>query len=310
MSELQEKGVVCVLLATFNGAAHLDEQLVSLEDQAYPNIDVIVSDDGSTDGTLDRLAEWRGRWSKGRFEIHAGPRCGFAENFRSLIVNLPDSCTYVAFCDQDDIWEADKLSRAISWLAKTDGPCLFCSRTLAISEEGIPLKPSWLFTRPPSFSNALVQSIAGANTMVMNRAAAELVAEASRRTSFVSHDWWCYLVVSGAGGTVCFCPDPLVRYRQHTANQVGANIGLSGGLSRVRRLLRGQFRGWMEINLAGLMAIRDLLEPDAQRMVQAFEKARSGNAFNRVRQLRRTGVYRQTRRGTWFLYVAAACGWL
>lgn len=310
MSELQEQGVVCVLLATFNGAAHLDEQLGSLEDQDYPAIDVIVSDDGSTDGTLERLAVWRARWRKGRFEIRSGPRLGFAENFRSLIINLPDDCTYVAFCDQDDIWEADKLSRAVAWLAGAEKPRLFCSRTLAVSEDGVPLGPSALFTRPPAFRNAIVQSLAGANTMVMNRTAAELVVEASRRTAFVSHDWWSYLVVSGAGGEICFCPTPLVRYRQHTANQVGANIGLRGGLSRVRRLLRGQFREWMQLNLAGLAAISDLLEPDAQRTVKAFECARTGNAFARVQQLRKTGAYRQSRRGTCFLYVAAACGWL
>lgn len=304
------EGAVCILLATFNGAAHLDEQLASLEQQDHPFIDILVSDDGSDDGTLRLLAAWRERWRKGRFEVRSGPCRGFAENFRSLLIEMPFECRYVAFCDQDDIWEADKLSRAVRWLNEAGGPRLFCSRTLAIAETGEALGPSPLFSRPPSFKNALVQSIAGANTMVMNQAAYELVAEASRRTPFVSHDWWSYLVVTGAGGCVNFCPDPLVRYRQHTGNQVGANIGFKAGLSRIRRLLRGQFREWTQINLDGLANIPDLLAPEARKTLEAFKRARSGNPISRFRKLTRTGVYRQTFRGTCSLYAAAAFNWI
>ena len=83
-----------------------------------------------------------------------------------------------------------------------------------------------LFRRPPSFRNALVQSLAGGNTMVLNRPARDLVALASRRARFVSHDWWAYLLVTGAGGAVHYSAKPLVRYRQHAHNLVGANTSL------------------------------------------------------------------------------------
>ena len=109
-------GSTAILLATRNGAAFLDEQLASIAGQSVEAIDVWVSDDGSTDATPALLAAWRERWSKGRFEVLEGPQKGFSENFRSLITNPGIAADYYAFCDQDDIWEHDKLARAIRWI--------------------------------------------------------------------------------------------------------------------------------------------------------------------------------------------------
>jgi glycosyltransferase involved in cell wall biosynthesis len=298
---------VAILMATYNGAAYLEEQLVSLRAQSYPWIDIIVSDDGSQDGTPDILRQWLERWDKGRFVMRHGPGKGFAENFRSLIVDPAIDADYFAFCDQDDIWEPDKLETAVSRLrAFAHGmPALFCSRTLTITENGRAVGASPLFARNPSFRNALVQSLAGGNTMVLNRAALSLVKSASIRSGFVSHDWWAYLLVSGAGGQVFYCSRPLVRYRQHGSNQVGANTSLGARLGRLRRLIEGQFWRWSEENLAGLEANADLLTPDAIQSLVRFREARTAALPRRLFQLVRSGVYRQTLTGNIGLYVAA-----
>lgn len=300
---------VAVLMATYNGAEFLDEQLRSLERQAHASIDIHVSDDGSRDGTLEILAAWRKRWSKGRFVVCGGPGRGFSENFRSLIVNTEGEADYFAFCDQDDVWEDEKLSRAIAWIgAPSDTPKLFCSRTRIVSERGEPLGLSQNFRREPSFRNALVQSIAGGNTMVLNRSARELVATASARSSFVSHDWWAYMLVTGAGGKVCFSPEPLVRYRQHPNNLVGSQNSLKGQLSRLERLGRGEFLRWADINIAGLRDNSHLLTPEARDVFLRFRAARDGSLVRRLRGLRSSGVYRQTLLGNVALYLAASFG--
>ena len=176
MENTEETGRVAVLLATQNGALYLEDQLESLARQTHPAIDVHVSDDDSTDGTMAILRDWEARWSKGRFVISQGPGRGFAENFRALIVNRDIRASYYAFCDQDDVWEPDKLERAIAWIGEPmDAPRLFCSRTKLVSEVGRETGHSVLFSRQPSFRNALVQSIAGGNTMVFNRAAHRLL---------------------------------------------------------------------------------------------------------------------------------------
>ena len=181
---------------------------------------------------------------------------------------------------------------------------MFCSRTATISQTGVPAGHSPLFRRPPSFRNALVQSLAGGNTMLFNRAARTLLAKASARSDFVSHDWWAYLIVTAAGGKVRYEPRPLVRYRQHGANLVGANVSWQARLSRLGRLFQGQFATWTDTNLSGLAANRDLLTRDAALCLRLFIRARKGSVFRRFSLLSKSGVYRQTLMGTLGLYLA------
>src|SRR5690606_26251104 len=103
-----------------------------------------------------------------------GPGRGFSENFRSLI-KRPAETAFLAYADQDDVWKPDKLSAAIARIEQAGpGPVLYCSRTELIDQDGAPLGMSPLFSRPPDVRNAILQSIAGGNTMVMNRAAARI----------------------------------------------------------------------------------------------------------------------------------------
>ena len=297
---------VTVLLATYNGEQFLDAQIASLAEQTWPAIDLLVSDDGSIDATLDMLDRWAGSWRKGSMRILQGPRQGFAANFRSLITHAPVKNGYFAFCDQDDIWLPQKLEKAIGIIQGPPAsiPALYCSRTrLFPAEGGNDLSP--LFAQPPSFLNALVQSIGGGNTMAMNEAAFSVLQESCGRTGFVSHDWWAYLIVSGAGGMVHYDPEPEILYRQHAGNLVGGNSSIAARYDRLKMLMDGQFRRWMDENLAGLDACSDLLTTEARDQIAAFEAARHGMLIKRLYRLADAGVYRQTREGQ--ISLALAC---
>ena len=169
-----------------------------------------------------------------------------------------------------------------------------------------PLRPSPLFKRKPCFENALVQSIGGGNTMVMNRAALDLIQDtAPRARGVVAHDWWAYQIVSGAGGVVIYDPTPTVLYRQHGSNTVGANDTLFAGLRRMRQVAQGRFRDWNDANLAALERSRPWLTGDAATALDHFQMARHGPLPHRLRSLRRAGVIRQRFRGTAALWAAA-----
>lgn len=300
---------LAVLLATYDGARFLDAQLTSVATQEWPAIDVFVSDDRSNDDTLAQLVSWQERWRKGGFLVSSAPRRGFAGNFRWLLVNSDVDADYVAFCDQDDVWLADKTSAAAAALAPyADRPALYCARTLITDVEDRELAMSPRFRRTPEFANALVQSISGGNTMVMNRAAHALVREGARRTDFVSHDWFCYLLISGAGGKVIYSDVPHVRYRQHGQNLVGANRGLGATFKRLQFALGGRFVGWIDHNMRAMAACRDLLTPEAQAVYDQFLTARMGSPLQRLVKLRRSGVYRQTPAGQFSLYMAGLMG--
>ncbi len=302
-------GRLAVLMATFNGARFIDEQLRSIDQQTWPIIDVWTSDDGSTDGTLGALERWAVYWSKGDFMRLPGPGRGFAANFRSLLTNAKIDADYVAFCDQDDVWLAEKTQAAVAALEIYGSrPALYCARTIITDADGEELSRSPLFRRPPDFANALVQSIGGGNTMVLNRAAHQLLREAATRTGFVSHDWFAYLIVAGGGGRVIYDETPHVRYRQHGENLVGSNQGWRARLARMKAAFGGRFVRWNDDNLAALDACRDLLTPAATETLHRFRQARSGRLPDRLVDLWRSGVYRQTALGQVSLYAAGLLG--
>lgn len=297
---------VAVLMAVHNGARFLDEQIASIAHQRVEHIDLWISDDGSKDRTKEIVAGVARDWKKGKVRALSGPLAGFAENYRTLMTRRDVDADYVAFSDQDDYWEADKLSAAIAWLdtQPADHPALYCSRTRIISEDGRMIGASPLFPRAPSFRNALVQSIAGGNTMVMNRAAHAVIREASDRASFISHDWWSYQIVTAVGGTVHYSPEPKIGYRQHDGNAIGANNSWRARMFRLYAMAEGRFKRWNEHNVVGLMACRDMLTPEARQILDMFQQIRDGGFFERLAVLHRSKLYRQTLLGQLGLYLA------
>ncbi|MDB6452699.1 glycosyltransferase family 2 protein [Falsirhodobacter sp. 20TX0035] len=300
---------VALLLATFNGAAHLQAQLDSLAAQTMPPTWLIVGDDGSTDDTRRILQRFADAHPSIDLRLIEGPRKGAALNFLSLLAHVPPGAEAVGFCDQDDVWLPEKTARACAALAGAAGPRMYCAATwvcdVALGRPRLSRTPSCA----TGFRHALVQNVAGGNTMMLNRAATDLLIRAARGVdALIVHDWWAYQVVSGAGGTVVFDPEPCLWYRQHGRNQIGANDGTRARLRRIAMLLGGHFRGWNAVNLAALGAARPLLTAEAGQVLDRFEALRQAPLSARLRLLRQAGLYRQDLAGNASLWVAAVLG--
>lgn len=287
-----EAPLVAILLCTYNGEQFLKEQLDSIESQKHKNIAIWASDDGSSDGTLSILAEYSKRWGPDRFSICAGPKKGFAANFLSLVCNPEINADYFAFADQDDIWQTDKLSRAIEHLDKLpqEEPAIYSGRTILIDEQGNRIGYSPLFKKKPSFNNALVQSIAAGNTIVMNKAARDLTCKVGE-APIVSHDWWVYMLITGAGGTFIYDAHPSVLYRQHNDNVIGGVITFS---ARLQRLFTSQFKEWNTINASALKQALPHLSDENQQLFTHYNLSRTKKMTQRLIGISRSGVYRQT----------------
>ena len=186
---------VCILMGTYNGEAFLAEQLLSIENQSHTNWHLIISDDGSTDDTLTIAKSFQDKWGGDRLEIRAGPKQGFCTNFLSLACDPTIKADFYAFADQDDVWMVDKLARALAYFDTLNNerlPRVYGSRTQIVDAHLTPFGYSPLFTLPRSFRNALVQSIAGGNTMVFNQRA-KMLLEITGLQQVVSHDKiWSY----------------------------------------------------------------------------------------------------------------------
>jgi glycosyltransferase involved in cell wall biosynthesis len=296
---------VAILMGTRNGAKFIAEQLASIADQTHADWSLFVSDDGSTDKTKEIIARFA-RDRRQKILVRPGPEQGVSANFVSLATDPTIDADYFAFSDQDDIWHQDKLERAIGWLATIPDqvPGLYCGRTELITSDGRSYGLSLLFTRPPAFQNALVQSLGGGNTMVFNRAAKKLL-EQMGKVDVVLHDWWLYQLVSATGGAVRYDSQPMLKYRQHGHSLIGSNLGWRARIVRMRMTLNGRFRAWNAINIAALESIPGhLIEPQSRTVLKLFTKATNATLFKRLMYYRQSGVYRQTVLGNIALAVA------
>ena len=302
---MNNNNTCAILLASYNGESFLEEQLTFIQEQDYPHIKIFISDDGSVDRTQQIIQEQIAASNKISIHLRPGPQKGYASNFISLLCAPDIDADYFSFADQDDIWEPNKLSRAITQLEKipAETPALYGARTQLIDSTGQKIGLSTLFNKKPSFQNALVQCIAGGNTMVMNKAARNLLMQ-TKDVSVLFHDWWAYLLVEGAGGTVFYDAHPTTLYRQHAGSTLGRNNNWSSRLHRLHMLFQGRFHQWNTLNCAALNTYRHLLTLENQRTLDLFSTARNQSLFRRLLRVWRSQVYRQTLLGNLGLFMA------
>jgi glycosyltransferase involved in cell wall biosynthesis len=289
---------VAILLASCNGERFLRRQLDSLAAQTCHDWRLFVSDDGSTDRTRAIVEAFADEIGPARVRLLDGPRRGFVANFLFLLCRDEIDASYFAFCDQDDEWHDDKLARALAALETAppaDHPArLYGGRTRLIDEANSELGLSPPMTVPPAFAHALVQSYAGANTMVFNAAARDLLRRYGMVEGVASHDWWAYLAVSGAGGRVIYDPQPAIDYRQHGGNVRGHNRGIAARLDRLAELAAGRMRRWNQCHLDALSRHADALLTPANRQILAYFRAAStGRGPKALAAFMRSGARRQ-----------------
>jgi hypothetical protein len=300
---------VSILMGVLNGAAYLPEQLQSIASQQAVDWRLIVSDDGSSDASTAMIDGFHARFPR-RVTWTRGPGQGFATNYLHLLRNLPPQPGFVAFADQDDLWLPDKLARGLGLLDSAGAPQLYCGRRWIWKHVGGPIQATPAPARPPSFRNALVENIAGGNTILLNPAAAKLLREAARGIGEVfAHDWWSYLLITGSGGRVIFDKGaPRILYRQHATNALGAGCGLRSWLKRKSDLLNGQYAARIEKNLSALNEVRHLLIPENAELLRRFASARQQRLRPRIRAFRAMAPYRQSRLSSFGLWGALALG--
>jgi len=126
--------MVQILLSTYNGVKYLKPLMESLLAQDHHHVEILVRDDGSNDGTLDLLDEYAAAHTN--IKVVSGVNLGFAHSFFKLLEISSSNADYLALCDQDDVWQKDKVSRAVEILSRysQDAPLLYGSKLTIVSE--------------------------------------------------------------------------------------------------------------------------------------------------------------------------------
>lgn len=280
-----------MLLATFDGAVHLEEQLSSLAAQEGVDWRLLWRDDGSTDGTVAILQRF-GAAHPGRVSrLESAERLGAGPSFLALLAAAPEAGAY-AFMDQDDVWLPGKLARAARLLA--EGRELVCGRLQLVDEALRSIGPSPLPARAPNFASLLAHNVAAGCTMLLSPRGRALALSARLPAGGV-HDWWCALLVAGCGGRVLYDPEPTILYRQHAANLVGGAASLPARAWRALGRGADAFLTTLTRHLAALEAAP--LTPEARAVVAALRALPDRGPLGRLRLKRAAGLHHHDRRG-------------
>lgn len=299
---------VAIIMATYQGEKFIYEQLVSIAAQTHHNWQLYISDDNSTDKTIN-IVKCFSEEKNTDIKIYKGPSQGFVQNFLSLLSKDEIDNDYFAFSDQDDVWHPNKLEKAVAWLNQIPEsiPSLYCTRTHLVNESGESVGYSPLFEREPSFNNALIQSIGGGNTMVINKAARDIIVRAGC-TNVISHDWWIYLLISGAGGKVFHDTSATLDYRQHQHNLIGSNLGLKAKILRMSKIFQGQYKEWNRLHITSLEKNIDLLNAESKEKFLLFKQIHHGSFFRRIYAFFKLRLYRQSKVDNLGIILAAIFG--
>ncbi len=251
-----EPGVV-ILLSSYNGARFIVEQVESIRRQTFADWTLLVRDDGSTDSTVQILEALAA--AEPRMSLHRDGRgnLGPAQSFGVLMAQaLAAGSAYVAFADQDDVWQPDKLEHELALLRAREAelgaaiPLLVHSDLSVVDEELRLLHQSFLAAQGLAHHGAplrtlLTQNIVTGCTTVINR---PLLRAALPLPNVVMHDWWLALCAAALGEVVRY-PRATVLYRQHSWNAAGSRWWVRAGLDAVLHPMR-----WWRDSLASFSA--------------------------------------------------------
>lgn len=257
---------VIVLISTYNGEAFLREQIDSVLAQTLPELEILVRDDGSSDNTHEILEEYRQR---GLLLWHEGEHAGASLSFWRLLHECGEA-DYYAFCDQDDVWDVDKLEIATSALQRLDAsePALYCSDVRVADASLHIMSECMMGAQGTDFPHALVKNAAPGCTFVFNRAALTLLREYDAEALGLDlHDWTAYQIVA-CFGTVLHDSRAHMSYRQHGGNAIGAaKNSLLEVPRKVQAFWRGNERNSRERNALRLeQAFGNAMTPDNRRL--------------------------------------------
>lgn len=291
-----------VLIATLNNADYVGPLLDSVLNQTFGDFEVLVRDDGSSDGTLDAVRQHR----DGRVRVlpQTGPSGGAQNNFYLLLEQCDSD--YIMFADADDVWLPDKIQKTrdamLALEARYGRDCpLLVHTDLAVVDAALqPIAPSLfryekLSPGRNAFKQLLVQNNVTGCTVMINRALHKLVP--GNPGCSVMHDWWLALAAA-AFGHIGVVDEPLILYRQHGGNQVGAydaaDLGAAAKKLGRRAHMRALYDAMYDQARCFADTFADTLSPRDLRDATWYAAMKDRSRAGKIVSIFRYGFYKNT----------------
>jgi rhamnosyltransferase len=211
---------VAVIMSTYNGEQFVKEQLDSILNQTYKNIEIVVRDDGSKDNTVKIIKEYQKTYKN--IKLYEGENLGFIKSFFELL--KLEEADYYAYADQDDIWIEHKIELAVNSLNSLDDskPNMAFGNS-DYYDENMKFIGYGEKDREYSFLKSLFSCVGQGMTMTVNKKTRDMIIENMPKSCFF-HDWWTYILCVGLGN-IAYDNVTTVKYRRRKQNATSEGQG-------------------------------------------------------------------------------------
>lgn len=267
-----------ILMATYNGAEFVAEQIKSILNQSYTQWHLTINDDCSTDGTYKILRDYEKKYpdkiSVSQSKVNSK---NAKNNFFFMLHNT--TADYIMFCDQDDCWLPDKIKLTLEAMRKNEEnnvPVLVHTDLRVVDSSLNTVSESMFKAQKLNYkknkpNNLVVQNIVTGCTVMINKSLAQLLQHTPQAVEV--HDWWIGVVAS-VFGKIIFINEPTILYRQHSLNVCGAKnmSDKSYILSRAKNRQNAVYMLGLgyELSKEFVLVYKDKLEPDIYKMLNQY----------------------------------------
>lgn len=219
---------VAILLATYNGEDYLLEQLESIDRQTYSDFVCYIHDDGSTDSTVDIIDSWVSGHDEKYIKLDYKKSGSAKDNFFSLLKNV--DADYYLFADQDDVWLEEKVEKQINKILEVENrigtPTVVYSDMFVTDDKLNVITNSFIEyigrdINRNKLEQVMIDNPAAGCTMIINKSMKDKALSYKNSKEILMHDQWI-LAIAASLGLVGVIDEPLVYYRQHYDNEMGA----------------------------------------------------------------------------------------
>jgi glycosyltransferase, group 2 family len=242
---------VQVLLSSYNGEKYIKEQIESIFNQIGVEINCLIRDDGSTDGTIEIIKKLQVKYAN--LKLIVGKNIGWRQSFKDLVFLSSDKMDYYSFADQDDIWLPNKVERAIQIIEQEenyDQPILYYSDAYVVDED-IKIIGHKINLEPPLYKESSISICYGQGcTMIFNPKARDFFVSYKTKEN-ISHEQWLSTLCIYFG-RVIHDPYLSIFYRQHDNNIFGGKK--ISKISLIKKWLKGKS------HYKGVMCYNDLYD--------------------------------------------------
>ncbi len=282
---------VLILLATYNGENYIREMIDSILAQDYTDWGLVLSDDGSKDSSAEILEEYAEKYPDKIIHYRSGKKFGNAQGHFMHLLKEHHNAPYIMFCDQDDVWHSDKISKTLAKMKETEEvgiPALVHTDLTVVDANLCEISDSFckhsrLDGNRLETNQLLVQNVVTGCTMMINKELAELAVEKELPKEAIMHDGWIALICS-VFGRAAFLNEATIDYRQHGDNSVGAKNVTSPSylIERLKsKSMRKSLKNAANQARAFLDCFGDKIPADKSVVISDFAKTAECSIFKR-----------------------------